>query len=73
MATPCSFLPGKVCGQRSLVGYSLWGHKESDMTEDTNTDHTVRYFYPHFIVKETHFKNFLWNMVEDYKTSKCKI
>ena len=20
-------------GQRSLVGYSLWGHKESDMTE----------------------------------------
>ena len=27
------FLPGKFHGQRSLVGYSPWGHKESDMTE----------------------------------------
>ena len=26
------FLPGKSHGQRSLVGYSPWGHKESDMT-----------------------------------------
>ena len=24
------FLPGESHGQRSLVGYSLWGHKESD-------------------------------------------
>ena len=27
------FLPGKFHGQRSLVGYSPWGHKESHMTE----------------------------------------
>ena len=27
------FLPGESCGQRSLVNYSPWGHKESDMTE----------------------------------------
>ena len=27
------FLPGKSCGQRSLVGYSPWGCKELDMTE----------------------------------------
>ena len=27
------FLPGKFHGQRSLVGYSPWGHEESDMTE----------------------------------------
>ena len=27
------FLPGKSRGQRSLVGYSPWGRKESDMTE----------------------------------------
>jgi len=27
------FSPGKSHGQRSLVGYSPWGHKESDMTE----------------------------------------
>ena len=27
------FLPGKSHAQRSLVGYSPWGCKESDMTE----------------------------------------
>ena len=27
------FLPGEFYGQRSLVGYSPWGHKESDTTE----------------------------------------
>ena len=26
-------LPGEFHGQRTLVGYSSWGHKESDMTE----------------------------------------
>ena len=30
------FLPGKSHGQRSLVGYSLRGHKELDMTERLN-------------------------------------
>ena len=29
------FLPGESYGQRSLVGDSPWGHKESDMTEAT--------------------------------------
>ena len=27
------FLPGEFHGHRSLVGYSPWGHKESDTTE----------------------------------------
>ena len=27
------FLPGESHGQRSLMGYSLWGLKELDMTE----------------------------------------
>ena len=27
------FLPGKPHGQRSLVGYSPWGHKELDISE----------------------------------------
>ena len=27
------FLPAESLRQRSLVGYSPWGHKESDMTE----------------------------------------
>ena len=29
------FLPGESHGQRSLVGYSPWAHKESDTTEAT--------------------------------------
>ena len=29
------FLPGESHGQRSLVGYSPWGHRESDTTEET--------------------------------------
>ena len=29
-------LPGKFHGQRRLVDYSPWGHKESDMTERLN-------------------------------------
>ena len=32
MATTPVFLPGESHGQRSLVGYSPWGHKESGMT-----------------------------------------
>ena len=31
------FLPGKSHRQRSLAGYSPWGHKKSDMTECTHT------------------------------------
>ena len=31
------FLTGKFYGQRSLMGYSPWGPKESDMTEHTRT------------------------------------
>ena len=30
---PKVFLPGESHGQRSLVGYSPWGHKGLDMTE----------------------------------------
>jgi len=31
------FLPGKSHGQRSLAGYSPWGHREPDTTEQLNT------------------------------------
>ena len=39
---PQQFMPGKSYGQRSLVGYSPWGHKESDTTEapEHSTAHT---------------------------------
>ena len=29
------------CGQRTLVGYSPWGHKESDMTDDLSKAHNA--------------------------------
>ena len=32
---PLLFLPGESHGERSLAGYSPWGHKESDRTEMT--------------------------------------
>ena len=34
------FLPGESHGQRGLVGYSLWGCKESDMTKQLTSKHT---------------------------------
>ena len=36
--TSPGFLPRKSHGQRSLVCYSPWGHKESDMTERLNNN-----------------------------------
>ena len=35
MSTTLVFLSGESHGQGSLVGYSLWNHKESDMIELT--------------------------------------
>ena len=38
------FLPGEFHGQRSLAGYSLWGHKESGTTEWlTHTQTKIRH------------------------------
>ena len=37
------FLPGKSHGQRSLVGYSPWGRKESDTTERLHFPFSLSY------------------------------
>ena len=37
-------LPGKCHGQRSLVGYSPWGHKESDTTEQLSWTELIAWF-----------------------------
>ena len=42
MATHSSVLAWRIPWTEELLGYSLWGHKESDTTECTHT-HTVRY------------------------------
>ena len=38
------FLLGEFHGQRSLAGYSPWGHNESDMTEQLNNNNQRRIF-----------------------------
>ena len=48
------FLPGESHGQRSLVGYCPWGHKESDTAERlTDTHHVI------YNIKENRKKVFL--------------
>ena len=36
-------LPGKFHGQRSLVGYSPWGHSKLDTIEQLNTNRVQRW------------------------------
>ena len=43
-----AFFPGKSHGQRSLVGYSPWGHKESDIAEHACTSKYI--FQSHTIL-----------------------
>ena len=57
------FLPGKSHGQRSLAGYSPWGHKESDMmsnsyTKITVTNHSTNMFLTPSFVPSV---NWCWN------------
>ena len=37
------FWPGEFHGQRSLAGYSPWGHRESDMSERLKYTHEVAF------------------------------
>ena len=41
MTTRSSILAGKSLGQRSLVGYSPWGHKETRLSNWAHRDHTA--------------------------------
>ena len=51
---PPVFLPGKLHGQRSLVGYSPWGCKDLDMTECAHT-----HIHTHTYIWESDFLRFL--------------
>ena len=46
------FLPGKSHGQKSLVGYSPWGHKQSDTNEQLT--HTYNEIITQLIIKQDH-------------------
>ena len=52
------FLPGKSHGQRSLVDYSPWDRKESDMTERLH--YTLYYTKGVVLGREKCFKPSLW-------------
>ena len=47
------FLPGKSHGRRSLVGYSSWGCKESNMTYWLNNNHKI-YIYVYSLFHKGH-------------------
>ena len=62
------FLPGEFHGQRSLVGYSPWYPKESDMIERAHTDIYV-YVYVYIYIPFEHRKSHIcWgkNDLESY-------
>ena len=48
-------------GQRSLVGYSLWGHKESDTTERLSTHAHGKLGHP-ALPSEIRYENMLDNV-----------
>ena len=52
---PTNILPGKSHGQRSLVGYSPWGHKELDTTEQN--------FLSFFLTRNTGIENIYCNFL----------
>ena len=52
-STP-AHLPGKSHGRRSLRGYSPWGHKESDTTEQLQSvSQSVRRFFKYGVMTRT--------------------
>ena len=52
------FWPGQSHGQRSLVGYRPWGHKESDTTERLSTHtHTHTHTHTRILSSQANFRN----------------
>ena len=66
-------LPGEFHGQRSLVGYSLWGWKESNTTQQLSTP-SPQCLVPTFIVtcisplcSPIHFPQWAWRHLTEHK------
>ena len=71
------FLPGEFHGQRSLAGYSPWGHKESDMTEWLTSLHFLGSqisFFTHLqvfkgaILSKRNKSYILWYLIPNYSS-----
>ena len=55
------FLPGESHGQRGLVGYSLWGCKESDTTKQLTHTHTHIQWFPYLNPSDLTVSQSHWN------------
>ena len=49
MTTHSSILAGEFNGQKVMVGYSPWGHKELDTTEKPTCIHTCTVSYKEWV------------------------
>ena len=58
MATIPVFWPGKSHGQRSLLGYSPWGRKELDMSEQLNNSKILMKLIFNLLIK---YNQHYWN------------
>ena len=65
LATQSIFFLGEFHGQRSLVGYSPWGNKESDTAEQLILSHT------HTSSSCLYFKCSLLDMILEMLISEC--
>ena len=61
-------MSGKFHGQRSLAGYSPWGHKEADMTEQLSM-HAPRPSRDEWMKKmsHTHTHTHIYTYIHTYK------
>ena len=64
------FSPGKSHGQKSVVGSSPWGHKESDTTEQLSTETKQRLQKLRLDTIKQAFVKLFWTQVPD--TWNCK-
>ena len=65
MASTLVFSPGESHGQRSLVGYSPWGHTESDTIDVTqhvcmHTYYIYKYIYMYIYIINRFIKHALY-------------
>ena len=57
MATHSSVLSWRIPGTGSLVGYSPWGRRESDVTERLSTYMHISHIYVPFLYTRTYLKS----------------
>ena len=65
-ATPV-FLSEEFHGQRSLVGYRPWGHKESDTLQDSRTKRKKKKHYMYKFLIKLKSLNKGWQLPSFYK------